>query len=308
MPPLTRSLSQWRDAVRRIEQHGFDSISVSEHLTHGWQMEPLSAMLAAAAATDRLRVLSLVLANDFRHPVMLHKAAATIDVVSAGRLELGLGAGWMLDDYVAAGLPFDPPAVRVARLGESIGVLKGLFGPTPFTFKGDHYHISDLQGLPKPVQQPHPPILVGGGAKAILSLAAREADIVGIHCNLQAGTLTPGAAADLGADRVAQKVNWVRQAATAAGRAAESIELQFSMYFCQITRTASQGRAASSSFAELLRADPKLMATSPTVLTGTVDQCIETLCERRERYGFSYLKLGSDVTSVAPIVARLAGT
>src|SRR5438128_5074393 len=128
MPPLTLGQPAWRDAVRRIEDLGFATIAVSEHLTHGWMMDPMLVMLAAAQASQRLHVLSLVLANDFRHPVLLHKAAATIDVISSGRLELGLGAGWLVDDYTAAGIPLDPPAVRVGRLAESVQVLKGLLG------------------------------------------------------------------------------------------------------------------------------------------------------------------------------------
>ena len=270
-------------------------------------MDPMAAMMAAADATERLRVLSLVLANDFRHPVLLHKAAATIDVLSAGRLELGLGAGWMADDYIGAGLRFDSPRVRIERLAESITILKGLFGPRPFTFNGTHYHVSELDGLPKPGQRPHPPILIGGGGKAMLSLAAREADIVGVHCRLNEGTLSPEAAADFEPERIAEKVGWVRQTAHAAGRDFESIDLQFTVYFCRVTQTSTEAETASSSFADLLRKDPALMASSPAVLTGTVDQCAETLCERREQYGFSYLKLSGDLANLAPLVARLAG-
>src|SRR5256885_1042012 len=187
MPRLEGSAAAWRDGVRRIESLGFDTVSVSDHFTRGWVMEPTAAMLAAAEATERLRVLSLVLGNDYRHPVLLHKTMATIDLLSDGRLELGLGAGWMRSDYDAAGLPYDPPAVRLDRLRESLHLLKGLFGPDPLTFHGTHYRITSLDGLPKPVQRPHPPLLVGGGGKRVLGLAAREADIVSVHCNLRHG-------------------------------------------------------------------------------------------------------------------------
>jgi probable F420-dependent oxidoreductase len=298
----------WRDAVRRIEDLGFASVSVSEHLTHGWTMEPTAVLLAAAEATQHLRVLSLVLGNDFRHPVLLHKTAATIDVLSAGRLEIGLGAGWMADDYAAAGIQLDPPSVRVDRLGESIQILKGLFGANPFTFEGHHYRVTRLDGLPKPVQQPHPPLLIGGGGKRVLSLAAREANIVGVHCRLPEGALSPAAAADLSATRVAEKVAWVHAAAAAVGRGLDTMELQFSIYFCQITGSVSQARAAVSSFAGLLGGDPALLADSPAVLSGTLEQCVDALQERRERYGFSYIKLAGDVQDTAPLVARLAGT
>jgi probable F420-dependent oxidoreductase len=308
MPALTQPVGRWRDAVRRIEDLGFSTVSVSEHLTRGWAMEATAVMTAAAEATDGLRILSLVLANDFRHPVLLHKWAATVDLLSDGRLELGLGTGWMRSDYVSAGIPYDPAPVRIARLEESLRVLKGLFGTAPLTFEGVHYQVVGLEGLPKPVQQPHPPLLVGGGGKRMLTMAAREADIVGVHCNLAVGALTPDAAADLAAPRVAEKVEWVRLAAAAARRPTEAIELQFSVYLCQIADSAGRGQSTRSSFADLLRADTGLVEQSPAVLVGSLEQCVEALQERRERYGFSYLNLGGDIDMVAPLVGRLAGT
>jgi probable F420-dependent oxidoreductase len=308
MPPLNLPPPRWRDALRRIEDLGFSTVAISDHLTHGWQMEPVVAMLAAADATRSLRILSLVLANDFRHPVLLHKAAATIDVLSGGRLELGLGTGWLADDYLAAGIPFQPASVRVARLAESVHVLKGLFAGSPFTFHGAHYQLTELEGLPRPVQSPHPPLLIGGGGKRVLALAAREAEIVSIHCTLPEGSLTPAAAEDLSAERIAAKVAWVRSQAMAAGRKPEEIELQFSVYLCRITNSSTQADATLSSFAGLLGADPGLVADSPAVLSGSVEQCVDALVERRERYGFSYLKLGGDIDAVAPIIAQLAGT
>jgi probable F420-dependent oxidoreductase len=308
MPRLEGSVRRWRDSLRRIESLGFDTVAVSDHLTRGWVMEPTAALLAAAEATDRLRVLTLVLANDFRHPVLLHKTAAMVDVLSDGRLELGLGAGWLRSDYEAAGIPYDPPAVRLARLGESLRVIKGLFGPEPLTFRGEHYAVDGLDGLPKPVQTPHPPLLVGGGGRRVLGLAAREADIVSVHCNLRRGELDEGAASDLSAERVEEKVGWVREAAEGAGRSLDELELQFTAYLCRVTDAPSAADAAASSFAGMLEADPALVERSPAVLIGTVEECVERLQERRERYGFSYLKLGGDLDNVAPIVARLAGT
>lgn len=308
MPPLTRPVGRWREQLRKIEDLGFSSVSVSDHLTRGWVMEPTAAMVAAAESTERLRVLSLVLANDYRHPVLLHKTTATLDVLSEGRVELGIGAGWLASDYEAAGIPYDPPGVRVSRLEESLQVIKGLFGPAPLDFEGAHYRIRGLEGLPKPVQQPSPPLLVGGGSKRILGIAAREASIVGVHCNLREGDLSPAAAADLAPDRVAEKVSWVRAAAEAAGRAPDELELQFSTYLCRIDGASSRAGLSPSSFAHLLAADPKLMEASPAVLVGSLEECVEKLQERREVYGFSYLNLGPDVDAVAPLVGRLAGT
>jgi probable F420-dependent oxidoreductase len=308
MPRLEGSAAAWRDGVRRIESLGFDTVSVSDHFTRGWVMEPTAAMLAAADATERLRVLSLVLGNDYRHPVLLHKTAATIDLLSDGRLELGLGAGWMRSDYDAAGMPYDSPAVRLERLQESLHVLKGLFGPDPLTFHGTHYRITDLDGLPKPVQAPHPPLLVGGGGKRVLGLAAREADIVSVHGSLRRGEVDEAAAADLSADRVAEKVGWVHAAAEEAGRPFEELELQFTTYLCEVTDAPRAANARGSSFAKLLAADPELFERSPAVLVGSVAECVEKLQERRELYGFSYLNLGADLENVAPVVARLRGT
>ena len=308
MPKLDHSPRRWRDEVRKIESLGFSTVSVSDHLTRGWVMEPTAAMVAAAEATERLRVLSLVLGNDFRHPAVLHKAAATLDVLSEGRLELGLGAGWMRSDYEAAGVPYDPVGVRLDRLEESIGIVKGLFGSKPLTFRGRHYTITELDGLPKPFQAPHPPILVGGGGRRILTIAAREANIVGVHCNLRRGQLDRDAADDLAANRVTEKVGWIHDAADTAGRPLDELELQFSTYLCRVTDAPRAARATVSTFAEHLASDPDLLATSPAVLVGSVDHCVAVLEERRSRFGLTYLNLGGDVDNVAPVVARLAGT
>jgi probable F420-dependent oxidoreductase len=271
-------------------------------------LEPVTAMTIAAEATTTLRVLSLVLANDYRHPVLLHKALATLDVFSGGRVEVGIGAGWMAADYDAAGIALDAPGRRIERLEESIAVLTGLFAPGPFSFTGQHYQVQALDGLPEPVQQPRPPLLVGGGGRRMLSVAARTADIVGVHCSLRSGVQDVESVADLAADRVAQKVRWVHKAAAAAGRVVDDLELQFSVYHCQVSRPGHRPQPSTSSFAALMTAAPEVLDDSPAVLVGDVERCVDLLQERRERYGFSYLNLGSDLESVAPLVTRLAGT
>jgi probable F420-dependent oxidoreductase len=307
MPRIRQPIGAWLDSIRRIEDLGFSSVAISDHFTQGWVMDPIVAMTAAIGATRDLRVLSLVLGNDYRHPVLTHKAIATLDLISGGRVELGIGAGWMDSDYLAAGIPFDPPGLRLSRLEEAVEVIIGLFGDAPFSFTGDHYRTVALDGLPKPVQRPHPPILIGGCGPRALTIAARHADIVGIHARLPDGHLGPAAAADLSAERIAEKVGWVRQAAAAAGRLPDSIELQSSVYVCQISDSGRTSGAALSSFASLLAADPELVATSPAVLVGSIEHCVDTLIERRDHFGISYLNLGSDFEAVAPIVARLAG-
>jgi probable F420-dependent oxidoreductase len=306
MPALTGSVSAWKAELRRIEDLGFWSVTISEHLTRGWVMEPLVAMTAALQATTQLRVLSLVLTNDYRHPALLHKALATLDVLSEGRLEVGLGAGWMPSDYEASGIPLDPPGVRIDRLAESVDVIKGLFGLHPLTYRGKHYQISDLDGLPKPVQKPHPPLLIGGGSRRVLQLAGSVADIVGIDASMR-GRTTPGSALlDLTAERVAAKLDTARAAARAAGRDPARLRYQTHILSLDVTDVPGARPWTSSLAADVT--DPVVLADSPAVLHGPVGHCVETLQRRREQFGLDYIKLGGDLTAAAAIVARLAGT
>jgi probable F420-dependent oxidoreductase len=307
MPRLDRPATLWRDAVRRIEDLGFSTVSVSDHFTNGWAMEPTVAMAVAAQATERLRVLALVLGNDYRHPVMVHKAMATLDVLSEGRVEVGLGAGWMRSDYEAAHIPYATPAVRVERLDESVQVLKGLFTQPAFSFSGEHYEVTALDGLPKPLQHPNPPLLVGGGRRRVLSVAGRHADIAGLSPSLEAGAVTPTLLEDMTTERLAQKVAWVRETAAASGRSPDDIELQMSLLVCRVSSSAREARDAVSSLAARSDLAPSLLERSPAVLSGSVQQCVERLQETRERLGISYFNLGGDIEGVAPIVDRLAG-
>jgi len=194
-------------------------------------------------------------------------------------------AGWMLSDYDAANLPYDSAAVRVDRLEESAKVLKGLFGPTSFSMHGKHYQISELDGLPKPVQRPHPPMLLGGGRQQVLSVAARLADIVGINPSQRPGVIVPHEALDQTAERIDAKVGWVRAAAAAAGRSMDEIELQMRLLSFRVCRSAAEARSSLAAMARRLRVDPALLEESPALLHGTVEQCVETLQARRERFG-----------------------
>ena len=305
MPRLNRSMPQWRAELRRIEDLGYSAVAVSDHFTMGWVMEPVVAMAAAAEASTNLRVLSLVLGNDYRHPALLHKAMATLDVLSGGRVEIGLGAGWLASDYAAANIPFDPAGVRVDRLAEAIDVLKGLFAPEPLTYKGCHYQISGLEGLPKPVQSPHPPLLVGGGGRRMLQLAGTVADIVGINTMWRPGAPIGSALLDLTAERVAEKVAIARAAARAAGRDPESLRYQTAILSLHVTDAPGAGPWVSSMAADV--SDPAVLAESPVVLHGTVASCVETLQRRRAEFGLDYIHIGGDPAAAAPIVARLAG-
>jgi probable F420-dependent oxidoreductase len=306
MPRLTQPVSAWRAELRRIEDLGYWSVAISDHFTRGWVMEPLVAMTAAAEATNSLRVMPLVLANDYRHPVLLHKALATLDVLSSGRVEIGLGAGWMDSDYAAANIPFDPPGVRVDRLAESVDVIMGLFGPEPLSYQGKHYQISDLEGLPKPVQAPHPPILIGGGSRRVLELAGSIADIVGINPSLRLGTDAGDALLDLTEKRFTTKVSIARAAARAAGRDPATLRFHTSIRSMDLTDVRGAQSWASSMATNVT--DPAVLAASPAVLHGSVASCVEKLQRRREEFGLDYIHIGGDPVAAAPIVARLAGT
>jgi alkanesulfonate monooxygenase SsuD/methylene tetrahydromethanopterin reductase-like flavin-dependent oxidoreductase (luciferase family) len=186
--------------------------------------------------------------------------------------------------------------------------MKGLFGSAPLSFHGRHYRITGLEGLPKPVQRPGPPLLVGGGRRRILSVAGRHADIIGINPSLQDGVVSSQAILDMTPERVAQKVAWAREAAEAAGRSVAHIEFQASMLICRISSAAGPAAAAVSSLAARADVDPELLARSPAVLAGSIEQCIERLLENRERFGINYVNLGGNVDAVGPIVQRLAGS
>jgi probable F420-dependent oxidoreductase len=289
--------------VRRVEDLGFHGVAVSDHFTRGWVMDPIVAMTVAAEATTTLRVLSLVLGNDYRHPVMLHKSLATLDALSGGRVDVGIGAGWMPSDYHAAGIRLDRPGVRIDRLAESIVVLKGLFGEKPLTYEGSHYRITELDGLPKPAQTPHPPILVGGGGRRVLELAGSLADIVGVNASMRPGAASDTAVTDLTEDRVAEKLDWARTAAVTAGRRPEDLDYQLSILSLDVTDVPGASPWTSSLAAGVT--DPDVLADSPAVLHGAAAHCAELLLERRERLGINHVHLGGDLTAAAAVIARV---
>lgn len=295
------SRADWIELARRIEDQGYSTLTMPDHFDD--QLAPNVALMAAADATDRLRIGALVWCNDYRHPVVLAKEAATLDLLSEGRLELGIGAGWMRSDYDEAGMAYDRPGLRIERMVETVQILKGLFAEGPFSYDGRHYTISGLDGTPKPVQRPYPPFLIGGGGPRFLRLAGQLADIVGINPNLSAGAITPDVGTDATAERYREKISWVREA---AGSRFDEIELQVRAFFVIVTDD-RQGTADALAGGVGLTADEAL--ASPLGLIGTAEQITETLIERREAYGFSYVVVGDDqYEAFAPVVAKLAGT
>lgn len=307
LPVLEPPIRTWADRLRRIEDLGFSAVSVSDHVMGGWSMEPLTALAAAAGLTSRLRLMTLVVNSDLRHPALLHKSAATVDRASEGRLELGLGAGWLADEYDALGIPFDPPADRVARLAETVEVLKRLFAGERVVFRGQHHVIDGLDGAPPPVQRPHPPILLAGGGRSILELAGTHADIAGIAPVLRADRPPDVRLDELRAERVEQKLGWLRDAAARTGREADSVELQLNPVVAVLDNQPARTEGWIRDLEEVILASPELVTTSPYVLAGSADAWCDRLLEIRARFGFSCIRLPGDPEVTRRIVDRLTG-
>ncbi len=295
------SASEWRDKARKIEDLGYSTLFMPDHF--GQELAPLPAIAMAAAHTTTLRVGSLVLDNDYKHPAIVAKEAATIDLLCDGRLEFGIGAGWMRTDYDQLGLHYDPPAVRVDRFEEALHVVKQCFTGEQFSYHGEHYRITDYASWPKPVQQPGPPLLIGGGGRRVLSIAAREADIVGINPNLRAGEIGIDASKDSLREQTDRKVAWIREA---AGARIDDIEIQMRFF---ITSVRPDRMKLAEALAPAFGVSPVEALESGAALVGTVEEIVEQLHRRRAEWGLSYVVVGDDnVDEFAPVVAQLAGT
>ena len=295
----------WRDRARRLEGLGYATMYCPDHLGEQWA--PTVAMTIAAEATTTLRVGALVLDVDYRHPAVLAKEAATLDLASEGRLEFGIGAGWLRSDYEQAGLAYDPPGVRIGRLSEAIDVCRGAWSGEPFDHAGEHYRISGLTGAPRPHRPGGPPVLAGGGGPKVLALAARKADLVGLNASLHEGFVGAGVASSARAERFDERRRWVQEAA-GPHRFAE-LELQINTFMVVVTATAAEADALFESLAGGFGLTPDEARDVPLVLAGTVEQLCEQLLARRERYGVSYVVVpDGEADAFAPVVARLAGT
>ena len=299
-PDITAPL--WRDLARKVEDLGYHRLTVSDHLDD--QLSPVAALMAAADATTTLRIGALVFCNDYRHPAVLAKEAATLDILSEGRFELGLGAGWMTSDYLAAGIPMDPAvgAHRPAGGGAS-QVVKGLLSDGPCTFAGEHYRIDGLSGSPKPVQSPLP-LLIGGGGRKVLELAGRHADIVGLNPKLPNGVIDASVGPDATAAATERKIGWMRAAAGDRFDADRAAHPHPPGRWSPTT-----GQAMADALAAGFGLSPAEALDSPHALCGTVDEIADDLVDRRERFGISAIGLSlGDLDAMAPVIARLAGT
>ena len=296
------SRAEWTDKARRVEELGYSVFTVPDHLAGIFA--PMPAVMSAAAATNRLRVGTNVLNNDFRHPVLVAREAATADLLTDGRLQLGIGAGHMKSEYDEAGLPFDAGGTRVERLGEAVTIVKGLLMGEAVTFAGRYYRVSGHRIHPLPVQRPQPPIFIGGNARQLLTLAAREADILGLSgITFRQGGVAP----DLSGWRTAgvdQRVQLVREVA------AERYErLELNALVQRVVVTDNRRQAAEELARRWTQLSPAEILESPYVLIGTVDQQVEDLQARRTRWGISYYTIFEPyLEAFAPVVARLAGS
>lgn len=293
---IAPTMPDWRDRARRAEDLGYSALYVIDHLDP--QLGPLVAMTVAAEATTTLRVGTLVLNNDLRHPVVLAREIASLGLAAEGRVEVGLGAGWLRSDYEEAGIHYDEPAVRVDRLAESLEVLKGLWRDGEVSFEGTHYRLRGARCDPRP---PSPPrLIVGGGSRRVLSLAARTADTVGINTSLASGEKGGDVASKASLGHYDRCLEWVR---AAAGSRFGSLELQIAPFAVMVVGS----RRAALKAAAVLGFPGEEALDLPAVLVGTVDELCDRLVARRERWGFSNIVVpGAAMEAFAPVVARLA--
>jgi len=299
------TIRQLTETARRAEAIGIDTLVVPDHLIE--QLAPMATMAAIAAVSDRLRIAAFVLNNDLRHPAVLAQELASLDVLSEGRLDVAIGAGWNRAEYEAIGVPFDPTPVRQARLAEAVAVLKGCFADGPFSFAGEHYTITDYDAQPKPAQRPHPPFLIGGGGRRTLTLAGQEAQIVGL-----APRILPNGAGDPRSVTVEgnrEKIEWVR---AAAGDRFDEIELNIYPSMTAVRITDEPLREASDVADRLaersgVRVTPEELLDAPHIFVNTVDGFVEKFNRMRDELGISSIMVGG-LGELDPVVERLAGT
>lgn len=291
------SAAQWRDLVRATEDLGYTALHLNDHL--GQPLAALPALAAAAAVTSTLRLGPRVANNDLRSPVLLAHEVASLDLLSGGRAELGVGAGWLPADYRGTGIPFDAGPRRAARLIEAFGVLDALLRGGPVSFHGEHYQVEVDEPLAT-VQRPRVPLVVGAGGVRLLTFAARHADGVSITGR----TLADGGldSADLEPERLDAKVGVVR---AAAGPRLPELRLHHVVWECMVT---PRPEALLAAYAAGMGVTPERLGQLPGLLLGSVPQIVDTLVERRERWGLSSVSVpAAAVRQFAPVVAALAG-
>ena len=290
----------WPDSARRVESLGFSTLVVPDHFHEG--LGPITAMATAAIATTTLKVSPMVMNTDLRHPAVLARELASIDLLSAGRLEVGLGAGYNPADYRRSGIAMDPPGVRVDRLIEHVEVLKALWGGAPVTFEGEHYRIDDLPGTPQPHTIGGPPLLIAGGGRRLLRFAAQRADIIGVNVALPSAPDDASARDGLPAN-IDSKFERIR---VDAGDRFDDLEFSAWISVCRVTTDVT---ALGERLSERFGAPVDEVLRSPLVLVGSLGELTERLQERRERWGYSYVVVQQQhLDELAPLVGSLTGT
>ena len=304
---------EWRELARKAESSGFSSFHLADHIIgpgpalaatgHPVQtVAAIPAMAVAAEATSTIKVGCRVLCVDYRNPVMLAKEVATLDFFSEGRLELGLGAGWLQGEYEAIGVPFDRAGVRIDRFEEVIALLRASFAEGELNIDTPHVHAVGFEAVPKPFTKSGPPIMIGGGAKRILTIAGREADIVSLNFNNSSGKLGAAGIGSSTAELTDQKIQWIKDG---AGARFDQIEIEIAAYFTIVT---PDGEGTRAKMAPMFGMTPEVFAEHPNALIGSVDEICDRIVERRERFGISYVSFGASVIdAVIPVVERLAG-
>jgi probable F420-dependent oxidoreductase len=295
------SRADWRAKAQKVEDLGYSALLVADHLAA--LLPPMIPLVSAAEATTTLRFGTFVLNNDFRHPVLVAREAAAVDLLTDGRFELGIGAGHMKPEYDQAGIPFDPPATRIERLGEAVAIIRGLLAGETVTFTGRHYQVAGHAAYPPPVQEPHLPILIGGNSRGVLTLAGREADIVGFtgFGQTAGGKIILSGFTTTG---TAERIGWVRAAASD-----RFDQLELNALVQNVVVTDNRQDAATEITRRLPGLTPEDILDSPFLLIGTVDQVVAQLEARRARLGISYYVVFEPaMEALAPVIARLAGT
>lgn len=300
--------------AQSAESDGFSAFHLADHVigegpalaatNHPLQtLAAVPAMCFAAEATSTIKVGCRVMCVDYRHPAVMAKEAATIDLLTEGRLELGLGAGWLQGEYEALGMTMDPAPVRIARLAEVVSATRALWSGEQVDLRGDHVRLSGFAGAPVPFQRPGPPIMIGGGSPKVLALAGAMADIVSFNFDNSSGKIGSTGVQSATADLMATKLGWIREG---AGDRFSALELEVGAYFTVVTNDAA---GAAAGLGQAFGLDPADVMRHPHALVGSVDSIVEELQRRRELYGISYVTVGAAAArSFAPVVARLAGT
>jgi probable F420-dependent oxidoreductase len=292
------SAGEWRELARTAEDLGYATLLVADHFSR--QLAPLPALVAAANATTRLRVGTFVLDNDFRHPAALAKEAATVDFLTDGRLELGIGAGWNAADYTRTGIPFEAPGVRVSKLAEAVQIVKAYFAGGQVEFQGTYYQVSGLDALPPVVQQPRPPLMLGGAGRRMLTLAAREADILNFPDRPSHGVSTAG--------NVALGLTFAEQMAIVRAAAGDRFN-QLELSSLVIPRLTDDIAGTYAGLAQQMQTTPEIVTAMPGALVGSRTAIIDKLQAMRAEHGLSYPVVpAAALRDMAPIVAQLAGT